>query len=86
MSGKSELVQVFLYNLGGGFREIRKVGYRFLSRQPNGRFVHLLVKPAVHVARLLPLHQFALSNPKMEMDNLESDSDYTASSRSSSDC
>ncbi|MED6177384.1 hypothetical protein PIB30_097595 [Stylosanthes scabra] len=39
----SELVEVFLYNLGGGFTEIRKVGYCFLQRQPNGRFVHLLV-------------------------------------------
>ncbi|MED6218544.1 hypothetical protein PIB30_027618 [Stylosanthes scabra] len=39
----SDSVQVFLYNLGGGFREIRKVGYRFLSLQPNGRFVHILV-------------------------------------------
>ncbi|MED6173888.1 hypothetical protein PIB30_063917 [Stylosanthes scabra] len=38
-----ELFQVFLYNLRCGFREIRKVRYRFLSRQPNGRFVHLLV-------------------------------------------
>ncbi|MED6113323.1 hypothetical protein PIB30_069735, partial [Stylosanthes scabra] len=39
----SKLVEFFLYNLGGGFKEIRKVGYRFLQRQPNGRFVHLLV-------------------------------------------
>ncbi|MED6151683.1 hypothetical protein PIB30_084729 [Stylosanthes scabra] len=39
----SELVEVFLYNLGSGFTEIRKVGYRFLQRQANDRFVHLLV-------------------------------------------
>ncbi|MED6152099.1 hypothetical protein PIB30_088741, partial [Stylosanthes scabra] len=39
----SELEAVFLYNLGDGFTEIRKVGYRYLQRQPNGRFVHLLV-------------------------------------------
>ncbi|MED6224804.1 hypothetical protein PIB30_087691 [Stylosanthes scabra] len=43
ISTMSELVEVFLYNLGGGFMEIRKVGYRFLQRQPNGRFVHFLV-------------------------------------------
>ncbi|MED6165805.1 hypothetical protein PIB30_103120 [Stylosanthes scabra] len=39
----SELQAVFLYHLGGGFTEIRKVGYRYLQRQPDGRFVHLLV-------------------------------------------
>ncbi|MED6198846.1 hypothetical protein PIB30_070346 [Stylosanthes scabra] len=38
-----ELEAVFLYNLGGGFTEIRKVAYRYLQRQPDGRFVHLLV-------------------------------------------
>ncbi|MED6173408.1 hypothetical protein PIB30_058991 [Stylosanthes scabra] len=43
ISTMSELVAVFLYNLGGGFTEIRKVGYRYLQRQPNGRFMHLLV-------------------------------------------
>ncbi|MED6135692.1 hypothetical protein PIB30_049030 [Stylosanthes scabra] len=43
ISTMSELVEVFLYNLGGGFTEIRKVRDRFLQRQPNGRFVHLLV-------------------------------------------
>ncbi|MED6143702.1 hypothetical protein PIB30_008343 [Stylosanthes scabra] len=39
----SELVAVFLHHLGGGFTAIRKVGYRFLRRQPDDRFVHLLV-------------------------------------------
>ncbi|MED6193634.1 hypothetical protein PIB30_021465 [Stylosanthes scabra] len=43
MSTMSELVEVFLHHLGGGFTEIRKVGYRFLRRQPDDRFVHLLV-------------------------------------------
>ncbi|MED6207728.1 hypothetical protein PIB30_038453 [Stylosanthes scabra] len=43
ISTMSELVEVFLYNLGGGFTETRKVGYRFLQRQSNDRFVHLLV-------------------------------------------
>ncbi|MED6223493.1 hypothetical protein PIB30_074480 [Stylosanthes scabra] len=43
ISTMSELEAVFLYNLGGGFTEIRKVAYRYLQRQPNGRFVHLLV-------------------------------------------
>ncbi|MED6114381.1 hypothetical protein PIB30_079695 [Stylosanthes scabra] len=43
ISTMSELQAVFLYNLGGGFTEIRKVGYRYLQRQPHGRFVHLLV-------------------------------------------
>ncbi|MED6188294.1 hypothetical protein PIB30_084607 [Stylosanthes scabra] len=38
-----ELQAVFLYQLGGGFMEIRKVGYRYLQRQPDGRFQHLLV-------------------------------------------
>ncbi|MED6174001.1 hypothetical protein PIB30_064886 [Stylosanthes scabra] len=44
ISTMSELVAVFLYNLGGRFTEIRKVGYRYLQRQPNGRFVHVLVR------------------------------------------
>ncbi|MED6161985.1 hypothetical protein PIB30_066071 [Stylosanthes scabra] len=43
ISTMSELEEVFLYHLGGGFTEIRKVGYRYLQRQPDGRFVHLLV-------------------------------------------
>ncbi|MED6223522.1 hypothetical protein PIB30_074708 [Stylosanthes scabra] len=38
-----KLEVVFLYHLGGRFTEIRKVGYRYLQRQPDGRFVHLLV-------------------------------------------
>ncbi|MED6202421.1 hypothetical protein PIB30_105268, partial [Stylosanthes scabra] len=43
ISTMSELEAVFLYHLGGGFTEIRKVGYHYLQRQPDGRFVHLLV-------------------------------------------
>ncbi|MED6143486.1 hypothetical protein PIB30_006746 [Stylosanthes scabra] len=43
MSTMSELVAVFLHHLGGGFTTIRKVGYRFLRRQLDGRFVNLLV-------------------------------------------
>ncbi|MED6177501.1 hypothetical protein PIB30_098694 [Stylosanthes scabra] len=43
ISTMSELEAVFLYHLGGGFTEIRKVGYRYLQRQPGRRFVHLLV-------------------------------------------
>ncbi|MED6174477.1 hypothetical protein PIB30_069374 [Stylosanthes scabra] len=43
ISTMSELEAIFLYNLGGGFTEIRKVEYRYLQRQLNGRFVHLLV-------------------------------------------
>ncbi|MED6206863.1 hypothetical protein PIB30_030634 [Stylosanthes scabra] len=39
----AELQAVFLYHLGGGFTEIRKVGYRYLQRQPDERFLHLLV-------------------------------------------
>ncbi|MED6109716.1 hypothetical protein PIB30_036177 [Stylosanthes scabra] len=39
----AELQAVFLYHLGGGFKEIRKVGYRYLQRQPDGRFLHLLI-------------------------------------------
>ncbi|MED6144581.1 hypothetical protein PIB30_017078 [Stylosanthes scabra] len=39
----SELVQVFSHYLGGGFTEIRRVGYCFMSLQPNRRFVYLLV-------------------------------------------
>ncbi|MED6158275.1 hypothetical protein PIB30_031233 [Stylosanthes scabra] len=31
-----ELQAVFLYHLGGGFTEIKKVGYRYLQRQPDG--------------------------------------------------
>ncbi|MED6159389.1 hypothetical protein PIB30_041957 [Stylosanthes scabra] len=43
ISTMTELQAVFLYHLGGGFTEIRKVGYRYLQRQPDGRFLHLLV-------------------------------------------
>ncbi|MED6215817.1 hypothetical protein PIB30_001434 [Stylosanthes scabra] len=43
MSTMSELVAFFLHHLGGGFTAIRKVGYRFLRRQPDGRFMNLLV-------------------------------------------
>ncbi|MED6206695.1 hypothetical protein PIB30_029308 [Stylosanthes scabra] len=43
MSTMAELVHVFLHHLGGGFTEIRKVGYLFLRRQPDVKFVHLLV-------------------------------------------
>ncbi|MED6131093.1 hypothetical protein PIB30_006714 [Stylosanthes scabra] len=43
MSTMAELVHVFLHHLGGRFTKIRKVGYRFLRRQPDGKFVHLLV-------------------------------------------
>ncbi|MED6194640.1 Estrogen receptor [Stylosanthes scabra] len=43
ISTMSVLEAIFLYHLGGGFTEIRKVGYRYLQRQPNRRFVHLLV-------------------------------------------
>ncbi|MED6174054.1 hypothetical protein PIB30_065270 [Stylosanthes scabra] len=43
ISSMAELQAVFLYHLGGGFTEIRKVGYRYLQRQPDGRFHHLLV-------------------------------------------
>ncbi|MED6147587.1 hypothetical protein PIB30_045219 [Stylosanthes scabra] len=43
ISTMAELQVVFLYHQGGGFTEIRKVGYRYLQRQPDGRFVHLLV-------------------------------------------
>ncbi|MED6162773.1 hypothetical protein PIB30_073692 [Stylosanthes scabra] len=43
ISTMAELQAVFLYHLGGGFTEIRKVGYRYLQQQPDGRFHHLLV-------------------------------------------
>ncbi|MED6162863.1 hypothetical protein PIB30_074463 [Stylosanthes scabra] len=44
ISTMAELEAVFLYHLGGGFTEIRKVEYRYLQRQPDGRFLHLLVR------------------------------------------
>ncbi|MED6170639.1 hypothetical protein PIB30_033010 [Stylosanthes scabra] len=34
-----ELEAVFLYHLEGGFTEIRKVGYCYLQRQPDGRLM-----------------------------------------------
>ncbi|MED6139640.1 hypothetical protein PIB30_085733 [Stylosanthes scabra] len=43
ISTMSELEAVFLYNLGGRFMQIRKVMYHYMQRQPDGRFVHLLV-------------------------------------------
>ncbi|MED6185940.1 hypothetical protein PIB30_061947 [Stylosanthes scabra] len=68
----SELEAVFLYNLRSGFTEIRKVGYRYLQRQPNGRLA------ATQLARRLRRH--------VAMDNSEEDdSDYATSTASSSD-
>ncbi|MED6196046.1 hypothetical protein PIB30_043639 [Stylosanthes scabra] len=43
ISTMAELKAMFLYLLSGGFTEIRKVGYRYLQRQPDGMFQHLLV-------------------------------------------
>ncbi|MED6188355.1 hypothetical protein PIB30_085155 [Stylosanthes scabra] len=42
ISTMAELQAVFLYPLDGGFTEIRKVGYRYVQRQPDERFLHLL--------------------------------------------
>ncbi|MED6137187.1 hypothetical protein PIB30_062710 [Stylosanthes scabra] len=118
MSTMSELVAVFLHHLRGGFTAIRKVGYRYLQRQPDGRFVHLLVwllnDEHVRVTfgchrRLMPQHVMdflvevdgstcgppiaatpvcavgpLLPETEMAVDNSESDSEYSASTGSSS--
>ncbi|MED6139667.1 hypothetical protein PIB30_086001 [Stylosanthes scabra] len=91
MSTMSELVAVFLHHLGGGFTTIRRVGYRFLRRQPDGRFVNLLVwlfndehGPPVAAT---PVRTVAPSSPleaEMAVDNLESNSEYSESTGSSS--
>ncbi|MED6147939.1 hypothetical protein PIB30_048555 [Stylosanthes scabra] len=94
ISTMSKLVQVFLYNLGGGFREIRKVGYRFLSRLMPQHVMDFLVEvgeagsPCGLPVAAAPVRIAEPSVPdaKMEMDNLEFHSDYAASSRSSSNC
>ncbi|MED6214923.1 hypothetical protein PIB30_108209 [Stylosanthes scabra] len=101
ISTMSELVEVFLYNLGGGFTEIRKIGYPLLQRHPNGRFVHLLIdaptrhgflvevggSPSGPPVAATPVQIAELSVPKtlMAMDNSESDSDYATSTGSSFD-
>ncbi|MED6149653.1 hypothetical protein PIB30_064620 [Stylosanthes scabra] len=81
-----ELQAVFLYHLGGGFTEIRKVGYRYLQRQPDGR------SAASRLACLLRRHRSGLLNPPPETeaamghsDSEEDDSDYAMSTASSSD-
>ncbi|MED6199375.1 hypothetical protein PIB30_075369 [Stylosanthes scabra] len=90
ISTMSELEAVFLYNLGGGFTEIRKVGYRYLQRQPNGRFVHLLVGriPAGLLVAVTPVR--IAEPPALEIEaamghSEEDDSDYAMSTTSSSD-
>ncbi|MED6176922.1 hypothetical protein PIB30_092975 [Stylosanthes scabra] len=63
MSTMSELVAVFLHHLGGRFTAIRKVGYHFLRRQPDGRFVNLLVD----TLRSRQVHQFVQMSSIGEM-------------------
>ncbi|MED6163260.1 hypothetical protein PIB30_078220 [Stylosanthes scabra] len=80
-----ELVEVFLYNLGGGFTEIRKVRYRFLQRQPNGRFVHLLPFWPAYCSDTVRIAEPSVPEKEMAMDNSESDSNYAMSTGSSFD-
>ncbi|MED6163890.1 hypothetical protein PIB30_084459 [Stylosanthes scabra] len=83
ISTMSELEAVFLYNLGGGFTEIRKVGYRYLQRQCNGRFVHLLAAGCGDTVRIT---EPPAPETEAAMDNSdEDDSDYATSTASSSD-
>ncbi|MED6151016.1 hypothetical protein PIB30_078219 [Stylosanthes scabra] len=82
----AELQAVFLYHLGGGFTEIRKVGYRYLQRQPDGR------STAAQLACRLRRHWSGLLNPPPETEaamghseSEEDDSDYAESNVSTSD-
>ncbi|MED6148053.1 hypothetical protein PIB30_049575 [Stylosanthes scabra] len=88
MSRMSELVAVFLHHLRGGFTAIRKVGYRYLQRQPDGRFVHLLHMRAARRSDPEPRCRTLLLETEMAVDNSESDSEsdseYSASTGSSS--
>ncbi|MED6200634.1 hypothetical protein PIB30_087130 [Stylosanthes scabra] len=95
ISTMAELQAVFLYHLGGGFTGIRKVGYHYLQRQPDGRFLHLLVwlfnDEHVHVTfgchrRLMPQHvmDFLVEVGRIP-ESEEDDSDYATSTASSSD-
>ncbi|MED6156643.1 hypothetical protein PIB30_016190 [Stylosanthes scabra] len=89
MSTMAELVHVFSHHLGGRFTEIRKVGYRFLRRQPDGKFVHLLAdeRHSGPPVATTPVHVAEPSMPENEpatMDDSESDFDDSASTGSSS--
>ncbi|MED6175452.1 hypothetical protein PIB30_078503 [Stylosanthes scabra] len=93
VSTMAELEAVFLYHLGGRFTEIRKVGYRYLQRQPDGKFLHLLVwSAASRLACRLRRPRSGLLNPPPETEaamghseSEEDDSDYVISTASSSD-
>ncbi|MED6158375.1 hypothetical protein PIB30_032236 [Stylosanthes scabra] len=87
ISTMSELQAVFMYHLGGGFTEIRKLGYRYLQRQPDGR------SAASQLACRLRRHRSELMNPTApeteaamcHSESEEDDSDYATSTASSSD-
>ncbi|MED6213231.1 hypothetical protein PIB30_091194 [Stylosanthes scabra] len=77
----AELQAVFLYHLGGGSTEIRKVGYRYLQRSAASRLACRLRR---HRSRLLSppsKTEAAMGHSESEED----DSDYAASTASSSD-
>ncbi|MED6114889.1 hypothetical protein PIB30_084935 [Stylosanthes scabra] len=73
VSTMSELEQVFLFNIGGGFREIHAL-------------VGKAGSPCAPPVAATPVRIAELSVPgvEMEMDNTESHSDYVASYGSSS--
>ncbi|MED6188014.1 hypothetical protein PIB30_081893 [Stylosanthes scabra] len=97
ISTMSELQAVFLYNLAGGFTQIRKVAYRYLQRQPDGRLMPQHVMDfLVDVGRIPAGQPVAATSvriteppaPETEatMGHLEEDdSDYATSTASSSD-
>ncbi|MED6216208.1 hypothetical protein PIB30_005473 [Stylosanthes scabra] len=93
ISTMTELKQVILFNSGGGFREIKKIdaptcqGFYWLRLLKS--VVRPLHVPFLRAPHLLLLLMSALRNrlcqTHMEISNSKSDSDYVASSSSSSD-
>ncbi|MED6138775.1 hypothetical protein PIB30_077715 [Stylosanthes scabra] len=84
----SELHAVFLYNLGGGFMQIRKVAYSYLQRQPDGRFMYLLVWlfNDEHAVAATPVRIAEPPAPETEaaMGHSEEDDSYYATGTASS--
>ncbi|MED6141212.1 hypothetical protein PIB30_101022 [Stylosanthes scabra] len=81
----SKLEAIFLYNLGGGFTEIRKVGYRYLQRLMPQHVMDFLVEvgriPAGQPVAATPVRIAEPPTPetKTAMDNLEEDDSETRS-------
>ncbi|MED6148186.1 hypothetical protein PIB30_050754 [Stylosanthes scabra] len=91
ISTMSELHAVFLYNLGGGFTQIRKVAYRYLQRLMPQHVMDFLVDvdriPAGQPVAATPVRIAEPPAPETEAamgHSEEDDLDYATSTASSS--